>query len=120
MVTTAIDRRRAEEAVASVADPELPMLTLGDLGMIREVTVDGSTVRVALTPTYTGCPALHEMRADIVRRLGEEGFRHVEVRLVLSPRWTSDWITGDGLRKLHEAGIAPPGRAPARHGPVPL
>lgn len=116
----AIERERAERAVASVPDPELPMVSLAELGMIRDVTIDGATVRVALTPTYSGCPALHEMRADIVRRLGQEGFLDVEVRLVLSPRWTTDWITPEGRRKLHEAGIAPPGRAPERAGPVPL
>ena len=96
------------------------MVTLADLGMIRDVTLDGPTVRVALTPTYSGCPALYEMRADILRRLAEAGFSDAEVRLVLSPRWTSDWITADGRRKLRQAGISPPA-APANHpGPVPL
>lgn len=117
---TDTDTQRAEQVVAGVADPELPMVTLADLGMIRDVAVDGAVVRVALTPTYSGCPALHEMRADIEGRLLEAGFGEVEVRLVLSPPWTTDWITDEGLRKLHQAGIAPPGRMQDRSGPIPL
>lgn len=113
--------QRAREVAATVPDPELPMLTLDDLGILRDVTADGARVVVSLSPTYTGCPALREMSADVSRRLAAAGFAEVEVRTVLSPAWSSDWITAEGRRKLAAAGIAPPGPAPRRGaGPVPL
>jgi ring-1,2-phenylacetyl-CoA epoxidase subunit PaaD len=112
---------RARQVAESVPDPELPMLTLGDLGILRGVTAEGARLVVSLTPTYTGCPALREMQADVSRRLAAAGFEDVEVRTVLSPAWSSDWITAAGRRKLAAAGIAPPGSAPRRSaGPVPL
>jgi ring-1,2-phenylacetyl-CoA epoxidase subunit PaaD len=105
-----------------VPDPELPMLTLADLGIVRDVTADGDRVVVSVTPTYSGCPALAEIRADLSRRLAAAGVGRVEVRTVLNPPWSSDWITDAGRRKLAAAGIAPPGTAPQRPatGPVPL
>jgi ring-1,2-phenylacetyl-CoA epoxidase subunit PaaD len=111
----------AREIAASVPDPELPMLTLGDLGILRGVVADGGRFVVFLTPTYTGCPALREMHQDVTRRLAAAGFTDVAVQTVLSPPWTSDSITAEGRRKLAAAGIAPPGAAPRRAaGPVPL
>jgi ring-1,2-phenylacetyl-CoA epoxidase subunit PaaD len=116
-----------EEAVravaASVTDPELPPLTLADLGVLRSVSVDpeSGAVLVTITPTYSGCPAIEAMRADLVARLSSAGYRNVRVRVALSPAWTTDWITEEGRRKLADAGIAPPGRiGPRAAGPVPL
>ena len=117
--TTTLDPR----AVASaVTDPELPTVTLADLGVLRDVRTEADgTVVVDITPTYTGCPAMGVMRADLVHALHRAGFERVEVRTVLSPPWTTDWITDEGRRKLAAGGIAPPGRAPVRSpGPVPL
>jgi ring-1,2-phenylacetyl-CoA epoxidase subunit PaaD len=107
---------------ATVTDPELPMVTLADLGVLRNVRVEpDGTVVVDITPTYTGCPAMGVMRADLVHALHRAGFGAVEVRTVLSPTWTTDWISEAGRRKLAAGGIAPPGRAPVRaSGPVPL
>ncbi|MFG2550432.1 1,2-phenylacetyl-CoA epoxidase subunit PaaD [Streptomyces sp. NPDC048581] len=121
MVTTLLDARRARHIAARVPDPELPMLTLADLGVLRgvELTEDG-TVVASLTPTYSGCPAMAEMRADVAARLSDAGYARVEIRTVLDPPWTSDWITPAGRRKLAEHGIAPPGPAPRAGGPVPL
>jgi ring-1,2-phenylacetyl-CoA epoxidase subunit PaaD len=98
------------------------MLTLADLGILRDVTMTDSHVVVSLTPTYSGCPAMHEMRSDVRARLAAAGLPGAEVRTVLSPPWSTDWITPEGCRKLAEAGIAPPGAAPAPPpaGPVPL
>jgi ring-1,2-phenylacetyl-CoA epoxidase subunit PaaD len=108
-------------AVAStVVDPELPMLTLADLGVLREVEVHGDAVVVAITPTYSGCPAMATMRDDLVRRLRQEGYDDVQVRVALDPAWTTDWITAEGRAALAEAGISPPGPAPRRDGPVAL
>ncbi|SDD44213.1 ring-1,2-phenylacetyl-CoA epoxidase subunit PaaD [Actinokineospora iranica] len=105
-------RRIAEQ----VLDPELPVLTLADLGILREVSEDGGKVTVTITPTYSGCPALDEMRADLRARLAAAGYTEVEVRTVLHPAWTTDWISAEGLRKLAEHAIAPPHRV----GPVRL
>ncbi|MGC9535928.1 1,2-phenylacetyl-CoA epoxidase subunit PaaD [Streptomyces sp. UG1] len=120
MPTTLLDARRARHIAAAVPDPELPMLTLADLGVLRDVelTEDG-TVVASLTPTYSGCPAMAEMRADVAARLRDAGYPRVEIRTVLDPPWTSDWITPAGRAKLAEHGIAPPGPAP-RGGPVAL
>ncbi|MGY1604220.1 1,2-phenylacetyl-CoA epoxidase subunit PaaD [Geodermatophilus sp. SYSU D00815] len=113
-----VDARAVAE---TVTDPELPMLTLADLGVLRDVRVEDGTVVVEITPTYSGCPAMGVMRADLVHALHAAGFPDVDVRTVLSPAWTTDWITDEGRRKLAAGGIAPPGRAPVRGaGPVPL
>jgi len=118
----------AREVAETVIDPELPDLTLAELGVLRDVRVeaDGGVV-VSITPTYSGCPALAVMRADLEHRLHTAGFDRVEVRAVLDPPWTTDWISESGRRKLAAAGIAPPGAVPAGHGaashtrrPVPL
>jgi ring-1,2-phenylacetyl-CoA epoxidase subunit PaaD len=115
---TALDAR---SVAAAVTDPELPALTLADLGVLRDVRVEHGTVVVEITPTYSGCPAMGVMRADLVHALHEAGFADVDVRTVLAPAWSTDWISDDGRRKLAEAGIAPPGPAPVRSpGPVPL
>jgi ring-1,2-phenylacetyl-CoA epoxidase subunit PaaD len=119
-VVTARTRPDPAAVVATVVDPELPMLTLADLGVVRGVEASGDAVSVTITPTYSGCPALDEMRADLRRALTEAGYRRVEVRIVLSPPWSTDHISAEGRRKLAEAGIAPPGPAPRRAGPIPL
>lgn len=104
----------------SVPDPELPVLTLEELGVLRDVQVLGpGRVEVELTPTYTGCPAIETMSTDIVRVLHEHGVPEVKVRPVLSPPWSTDDISDEGRRKLRESGIAPP-RTQRAPGPVPV
>ena len=101
--------RRAWKAAASVTDPEVPVLTIEDLGVLRDVAVDASGRAVAtITPTYSGCPAMDMIAVTVEVALRNAGFSDVEVRLVLSPAWTTDWMTEDGRRKLREYGIAPP------------
>jgi ring-1,2-phenylacetyl-CoA epoxidase subunit PaaD len=117
MVTEALTENELRELAGSVPDPELPVLTLAELGVVRGVRVTGpGEAEVELTPTYTGCPALEAMSADIERRLGERGWR-ATVTTVLAPAWSTDWISDEGRRKLREFGIAPPGPA-RRGGPV--
>lgn len=90
-----------------VKDPEVPVLTVVDLGIIRSVELNGTDCLVTITPTYTGCPAMKVIETDIIARLAEEGLS-TEVKTTLSPAWTTDWITEDGRNKLEEYGIAPP------------
>ena len=101
----------------SVRDPELPMMTLEDLGVLRSVEERDSRAVVTITPTYSGCPAMATMRDDLVRGLEDAGYA-AEVRVSLSPAWSSDWITPSGRDTLGRHGISPPGVAPT--GPVGL
>jgi ring-1,2-phenylacetyl-CoA epoxidase subunit PaaD len=102
---------KARLVVADVADPEIPDLTIEDLGILRDVTVNRvtGTVTVEITPTYSGCPAIDTIRGDIRRALTAAGFAHSEVNLQMFPEWTTDSITEKGRAKLTLAGIAPPG-----------
>jgi ring-1,2-phenylacetyl-CoA epoxidase subunit PaaD len=112
---------RARQLAASVLDPELPMVTIEDLGILRDVTEDDQgRVHVTITPTYSGCPAMETIREDIVSTLELAGYRHVDVEFALSPAWSTDDLTAAGREKLAVAGIAPPGPAPAAGAPVSL
>ncbi len=105
-------RQRVFEAVSRVVDPELPMLTVADLGILRDVTVDAEgRIEVAITPTYSGCPATELIVTEVRRALDRAGVGNARVRTVLFPPWTTDWITEAGRRKLAASGIAPPSRA---------
>ncbi|MDT0342218.1 1,2-phenylacetyl-CoA epoxidase subunit PaaD [Streptomyces litchfieldiae] len=97
-----------EAVLAGIVDPELPMVTLAELGVLRGVTCSGGRVEVELAPTYLGCPAIEVMADDIRRALRAHGAGDVVVRTVMSPPWTTDDITAEGRRKLAAAGIAPP------------
>jgi ring-1,2-phenylacetyl-CoA epoxidase subunit PaaD len=112
MVTVATSdaelRQRAWDAAASVTDPEIPVLTIADLGVLREVEVTGDRVEVAITPTYSGCPAMTMIALEIELALARAGFREAKVRTVLSPAWTTDWMSEAGRHKLKDYGIAPP------------
>jgi ring-1,2-phenylacetyl-CoA epoxidase subunit PaaD len=103
-------------ALAKVADPEIPVVSLLEMGIIRELAVEGKRVTVTITPTFSGCPALEVMKADIRRQLGDLGVTDVSVETRLSPPWSSDWISGEARAKLKAFGISP---APL-HGGMPL
>lgn len=112
---------RARQAAAAVTDPEMPVLTLADLGVLRDVSCDaGGQVIVTITPTYSGCPAMATIRADLLRALTRAGCADAQIRTVLTPAWSSDWISAEGRAKLADYGIAPPGAATRHDGPVPL
>ena len=104
------------EALAEIPDPEIPTISLVELGVVRDVSVDGERVHIEFTPTFLGCPAVEVMRdlmADAVRRLGGEP----EVEVVTKDGWTTDRITPEGRRKLEESGFAPPRPRPAAGAP---
>jgi ring-1,2-phenylacetyl-CoA epoxidase subunit PaaD len=108
-------RQRAWDAASAVVDPEIPVLTIADLGVLREVTLrDDGGVEVAITPTYSGCPAMNMIAFEVAIALERAGFANASVRTVLSPAWTTDWMSEDGRRKLKDYGIAPPLPASSR------
>ncbi|UWX98759.1 phenylacetate-CoA oxygenase subunit PaaJ [Arthrobacter zhaoxinii] len=107
----------AWDVAATVCDPEIPVLTIEDLGVLRRVELSDAGVHVAITPTYSGCPAMDAIRQDVTAALGAAGYPSVQVSLELAPAWTTDWMSSAGKAKLDAYGIAPPsGRATA--GPV--
>ncbi len=101
-------RARLLELLTEVKDPELPVLDIVELGIVRDVTIEGDAVRVDITPTYSGCPALQVIERDIVATLRADGFSDVTVRNVFSPAWTTDWLSPATKQKLKDYGIAPP------------
>ena len=109
-VTARVDTAR--RAVAAVPDPEIPVLTIDDLGILRDVDEENGRIVVTITPTYSGCPAMHHIEAEILRALADAGVEG-EVRTSMSPAWTTDWMSPDGRAKLREYGIAPPGTVQA-------
>ena len=101
-------RQRAWDVAAAVVDPEIPVLTIADLGVLRDIAINDGHLEVTITPTYSGCPAMNMIALEIELALEREGFSNSRVRTVLSPAWTTDWMSEDGRRKLREYGIAPP------------
>lgn len=120
--TTLHEVGRLRVIAGSVPDPEIPVLTLDDLGILRDVQIgDDGIVEVTLTPTYTGCPATAVIAGDVETALRAAGVDRLRVRTVLSPAWTTDWMSEEGKTKLLEYGIAPPGACrPASSGPQPI
>ncbi len=94
--------------LSQVCDPEVPVLTILDLGIVRGVDINGEKITIQVTPTYSGCPAMDAISVDIKMKMLEHGFKHVQVTHVLSPAWTTDWMTEAGKNKLKAYGIAPP------------
>lgn len=102
------------EILEQIPDPEIPVLSIVDLGIVRSVEVDGSKVTVGVAPTYSGCPATEVIEDSVVKSLQSGGIDHVSIRRVLSPPWTSDWISDRGRERLRKYGIAPPEKGVAR------
>jgi ring-1,2-phenylacetyl-CoA epoxidase subunit PaaD len=117
MVTAvAIPEKKIWQILETVCDPEVPVLTITDLGIVRDVKINDEEVEVIITPTYTGCPAMDMISMNIKLALIENGFKNIKITSVLSPAWTTDWMTEEGKRKLKDYGIAPPVR---RSGETP-
>jgi len=113
-VSTAELRERARRAAAHVVDPEIPVLNLVDLGVLRDIRIAGDTVEVDITPTYSGCPAMRVIELELELALRAAGIENFRISSVLSPAWTTDWLTAEGRRKLADFGIAPPAGAASR------
>ena len=107
MVTPAYSRDEILRWLGQVADPEIPVLSITDLGIVREVDI-GDRITVSLSPTYSGCPATEVIENSVLQTLREHGIEDIEIRRVLSPPWTTDWISDEGRDKLRQYGIAPP------------
>lgn len=107
-VATAPTRDDVRTLVATVTDPEIPVLTIEDIGILRDITVTDGHVVITITPTYSGCPAMDAIRDDVGTALRNGGIDDFEVRMVHAPAWTTDWMTEAGKRKLEAYGIAPP------------
>jgi len=104
----ALDVDLAREVAGGVVDPEIPVLTVADLGILRDVSWEEGRVKVTITPTYSGCPAMRQIEEDLESALVATGFAEVQVVTVHHPAWSSDWITAEGREKLADFGIAPP------------
>jgi ring-1,2-phenylacetyl-CoA epoxidase subunit PaaD len=105
--------QRAWDVLAGVLDPEVPALSLCDLGIVRDVREDGAALEVVLTPTYSGCPATEVIERRVREAVEGAGLGPVHLKLQRAPAWTTDWISAEGRRKLREYGIAPPGHLAA-------
>lgn len=105
---------QVREWLSDVTDPEVPVLTIMDLGIVRNVQVTGNEgdyhVKIVITPTYSGCPAMDTIAINIRLALATKGIKHIDIEPQLSPAWTTDWMTEEGKQKLKEYGIAPPNR----------
>jgi ring-1,2-phenylacetyl-CoA epoxidase subunit PaaD len=113
-VSAADLRARALAAAAHVVDPEIPVLSLVDLGVLRDIRIAGDTVEIDITPTYSGCPAMRVIEFDLETALRAEGIDKFRISIVLSPAWTTDWLSAEGRRKLADFGIAPPAGSASR------
>jgi ring-1,2-phenylacetyl-CoA epoxidase subunit PaaD len=113
VVTTALSEAQIYEWLANVPDPEIPVLSILDLGIVRDVTVNDKEdkVTVTLTPTYSGCPATEAIESSVLEALKSHGVDEIAIRRVLSPPWTTDWISEGGREKLRKYGIAPPSKS---------
>ena len=108
MTSSNINTEKIWEILETVCDPEVPVLTITDLGIVRAVEIIDDTIQVSITPTYTGCPAMDMIAMNIRLALLENGYQNIIIKNVISPAWTTDWMTDSGKQKLLEYGIAPP------------
>jgi len=112
---TAYKEEEVFKLLSEIQDPEVPALTISDLGMLRAVKKDGGFFEITITPTFTGCPAMKTIEEEISIRLRNAGISDFKIKTVLAPAWTTDWISEDGIKKLREYGIAPPSSSAAAH-----
>lgn len=117
MSAQAISREAAWDCLDAVPDPEIPVISVTDLGIVRELEIEGTHAKVTVTPTYSGCPATEMIETSIKQALIDIGFKTVDVQMQLFPAWTTDWINDSTKEKLRQYGIAPPGQEADNHSP---
>lgn len=105
------EKQKIWDSLSQVLDPEIPVLNIAELGVLRAVEIEQNQVIVVITPTYSGCPAMKLIEDQIVSVLTDNGYTNIKVKTILSPAWTTDWLTDEAKQKLLEYGIAPPGKA---------
>jgi len=103
-----LSKEKIFELISVIPDPEIPVITISELGVIRDVIIEGEDVEIKITPTYSGCPAMKQMEDDIKSTLNQNGIKNLKVTMVYSPAWTTDWIPESAKEKLRKYGIAPP------------
>ena len=94
--------------LSEIPDPEIPVISIVELGVIRDVIISGKDIEVIITPTYSGCPAMKQMEDDVRKKMQEQGFENIKITTVYNPAWTTDWLSDDAKLKLQKYGIAPP------------
>jgi ring-1,2-phenylacetyl-CoA epoxidase subunit PaaD len=108
MTVHTIDKETIYSYLGEINDPEVPVLSIIDLGIVRDVKMNGDEIEVVITPTYTGCPAMDMITTTVRIQLATLGFKKTKITQILSPAWTTEWMSEEGKRKLKEYGIAPP------------
>lgn len=103
-----VTEEKVWQILEQVSDPEIPVLTIADLGIIRAIKKIDNSFKITITPTYSGCPAMRVIESEIENALANEGITNISIKTVLSPAWTTDWLSENGRKKLEEYGIAPP------------
>lgn len=103
-----VSREKILSFLSEIPDPEIPVINIKELGVLRDVIVNGNEVEVVITPTYSGCPAMKQIENDIVSSMKKNGIENIKVKMVYHPAWTTDWITDEAKEKLRKYGIAPP------------
>jgi ring-1,2-phenylacetyl-CoA epoxidase subunit PaaD len=107
-----INKQEIMDSLSEVLDPEVPVLNIVELGIIRDIVVDKDLVTIIITPTYSGCPAMKVIEDDIISKMKEKGIENIKIKTILSPAWTTDWMEDTAKQKLKEYGIAPPEGSP--------
>ncbi|MFT3682675.1 MAG: phenylacetate-CoA oxygenase subunit PaaJ [Ferruginibacter sp.] len=108
VISSTIEKNALWKMLEGVPDPEVPVLSIVDLGIVRDIKINADEIEVIITPTYTGCPAMDMISMNIKLKLAEEGYKKIKITSVLSPAWTTDWMSEAGKQKLKDYGIAPP------------
>lgn len=108
MVSIDTDKNKIYQLLGEIPDPEIPVITILDLGVVRKVEFEGDALVVSITPTYSGCPAMQQIEHDVKAKLTDAGYEKVQVKTTFTPAWTTDWISDDARERLRKYGIAPP------------
>jgi ring-1,2-phenylacetyl-CoA epoxidase subunit PaaD len=113
VLKNSINKENIWKLLESIPDPEIPVISITELGVVRDIIIVDDLVEVVLSPTYSGCPAMKQMEQDVKTKLNEHGIENLKIILQYSPAWTTDWISDEAKEKLRQYGIAPPDKRSA-------